>query len=119
MLRKDRDFYRKKVWALQKSRASWKVKRKPSIRVQRAGRKRETVLNAFQDVEFMVEFNVTGRARRRMKSFFRKHKVDFFSRTKEWRDLMNNLAPNSDWTYSKVNFPVFSELRAFLENRVT
>lgn len=50
----------------------------------------------------MVDFNVTGKERKRMKAFFRKHKVDFFAKTADTNELLSNIAPCADFAYQKV-----------------
>lgn len=52
----------------------------------------------------MVEFDITGKERKRMKAFFRRHGVDFFAKTSETNEILNNIAPCVDFVYQKVSF---------------
>jgi hypothetical protein len=101
-LRAERRSLLTKIWKLEQSRASWKSKRKPNQKQQR--KPRETILNAKQELEFMVSFNITGKERLRMKKFMRKTGVDFFAREREREALMIRLAPREHWSYERVEF---------------
>lgn len=99
-LRRQKLYYQKKCIDLQKSRALWKSKRPIP---KKAARVRRTVLNPIQDLLFTVQFDITGLARRRMKAFFRKLKIDFFAVNRSRNELLNSLSPKSEWNYAIVS----------------
>uniref|UniRef100_A0A914DK87 Uncharacterized protein n=1 Tax=Acrobeloides nanus TaxID=290746 RepID=A0A914DK87_9BILA len=72
--KKEKRFLKKKFWKVIHSRNSWKSKRMPNKKSQR--KRRKTTLTPRQELEFMVAFNITWSARKRMKSWMRKHEID-------------------------------------------
>lgn len=89
-----------KLWQTKHSRDAWKVKRVPNKKSLR--RRRQTILTPEQDLQFMVEFNITWSERKRLKAWMRQRGVDFFSISRDLNDLLQQVSPESDFAYSKV-----------------
>lgn len=65
-------------------------------------KKRSTVLNAKQDIQFTIRYHLTDQDRIRMKKEFRSLGIDFFCRNRLRKALIAQLAPQENWTYKQV-----------------
>jgi len=79
---KTKDFYRKKVHDMKRSREKIKSKTEP-----RQYHYRETILTPEEDLLFTLEFNLTGKKRKKMKKVMRQYGVDLLVSIVYWRSI--------------------------------